>query len=84
MSAREEILRRVRDATTDVTTSAGATPREPLTGSGAVGADGLRDAVRTVLDDAAYADRARAVQVSAGGVVDPVAVTHRIVGAPVG
>lgn len=46
--------------------------------------DGLRDAVRTVLDDAAYADRARAVQVSAGGVVDPVAVTHRIVGAPVG
>lgn len=72
MSAREEILRRVRDATTDVTTSAGATPREPLTGSGAVGADGLTKFVETVED---Y--RADVVRVGPDGVAAAITAALR-------
>ena len=50
MSAREEILARVRGATADVTTAAAFTPREPMRDRGPVDAHGLTQFAETVAD----------------------------------
>jgi len=50
MSARDEILARVRGATTDVTTPTGSLRREQLTDSGAADADGLTQFAEMVAD----------------------------------
>ncbi len=50
MSAREEILSRIRGATADVTTSPGGTPRTPVTDSGGSEAETLADFAEMVAD----------------------------------
>lgn len=72
MSAREEILNRVRGATADVTTEPGSVPRDRLTGSGAVDADGLTQFVEMVRD---Y--RAEVVRVPADGLTEAIATALR-------
>lgn len=61
MRARDEILRRIRGATADVTTSPGGTPRTPVVDSGVVEADSLAQFAEMVAD---Y--RAEVVRVGAG------------------
>lgn len=68
MSAREEILSRIRGATEDVTTTAGSTSRPPVTDAGTVDAETLTYFVEMVAD---Y--RATVVRVTADGL--PAAIT---------
>ncbi|MDN5717685.1 MAG: lactate utilization protein C [Janibacter sp.] len=72
MSARDEILQRVRGATADVTTTPGSADRDPLVDSGAVDADGLTQFVEMVAD---Y--RAEVVRVPAEGLTAAIATALR-------
>lgn len=68
MSAREEILSRIRDATADVTSAPGSTPRAPVTDTGGADAETLTDFAEMVAD---Y--RAEVVRVTADSL--PAAIT---------
>lgn len=65
MSAREEILARVRGATADVTTATGSLRREQLTDGGAADADGLTQFAEMVADYRAEVVRVPAAELPA-------------------